>query len=297
MSIRKVFITGITGYIGGTVAVKLMDKGYEVLGLVRKEEDVKRLTCKNIKSIVGQVHDERVLKRAMENADAVIHTADSADDAYAADSFIQLLHGTGKTFIFTSGSAILGGKENGEANNFVFREDMPLQPRLEMASRVLINNFVLQAAQNNVRSIVIVPTMVYGNGLGFKKDSIQLPALIRLAKEKGFGVYFGKGENIWSNLHIEDLADLYVLALEKAKPGTLYYAENGFSTLKELAENISKSLHLAPAKSFSIQQAVDLFGPAGGYFGFASNSFCSAGKARYELGWHPRYSSIEAFIH
>lgn len=293
---KKVFITGITGYIGGTVAQKLLGKNYSVTGLVRNEEAAEKLRQAGIEPVIGHVHDETVLKAAISHADAVIHTADSADDAYAADSFISLLEGSGKTFIFTSGSAIFGGKENGEKNEFVYTEDIPLNPRLEMASRVLINDYVLQSAKKDIRSIVIVPTMVYGEGLGLKKDSIQLPALINFSKEKGFGVYFGKGENIWSNLHIEDLADLYVLALEKAKPGSLYYAENGSSTIRNLAENISRQYQLQPAQSVSVQEAVLTFGAAGGYFGFASNSLCNADKARTELGWKPQYQSIENFI-
>lgn len=45
----------------------------------------------------------------------------------------------------------------------------------------------------------------------------------------------GKGRNIWNNVHVEDLADFYVLLLEKAiageassgKEGGWYFAENG----------------------------------------------------------------------
>ncbi|MEY8761643.1 NAD-dependent epimerase/dehydratase family protein [Chryseobacterium tongliaoense] len=293
---KKVLITGITGYIGGTIAAKLLEKNYSVIGLVRNETHVKELKALGIESVVGNIHDETVLKSAISNADAVIHNADSADDAYAADSIINALEGSGKTLIFTSGSAIFGGKENGEKNGFVFTEDFPLTPRLEMASRVLINDYVLRSSQKNIRSIVIVPTMVYGTGTSLKKESIQLPALTQLSKEKGFGVYFGKGENIWSNLHIEDLADLYVLALEKAKAGSIYYAENGSSSIKNLAEKISEKYGLQPAQSLDVQEAVNRFSPAGGYFGFASNSLCNADKARKELGWNPKYDSIENFI-
>lgn len=293
---KKILITGITGYIGGTIAQKLLDKNYTVTGLVRNEIHTKELQAIGIETVTGSIHDEAVLHVAISDADAVIHNADSADDAYAADSIIHALEGTGKTFIFTSGSAIFGGKENGERNNFVFTEDFPLQPRLEMASRVLINQHILRAARKNIRSIVIVPTMVYGTGLGLKKNSIQLPALVDFSKKKGFGTYFGKGENIWSNVHIEDLADLYVLALEKAKAGSLYYAENGASTIKNLAEKISDRYSLQPARSVVVQEAVDTFGPAGGYFGFASNSLCSSDKARTELLWRPQHQSIEQYI-
>jgi nucleoside-diphosphate-sugar epimerase len=293
---KKILITGVTGYIGGSIAKKLLDKNYEVTGLVRNESHIQELEALGIRPIIGDIYDEDFIQSAVANADAVIHNADSADDAYSADNFIKALEGSHKTFIFTSGSAIFGGKENGKKSNFIFREDFPLHPRLEMASRVLINNHVLQSAQKGIKSIIIVPTMVYGEGLGIKKSSIQIPALINFSMEKGHGIYFGEGENIWSNLHIEDLADLYVLALEKAKGGSIYYAENGSSSIKSIAENISKKYNLEPAKSLSIQDAVNKFGPAGGYFGFASNSLCSADKARTELEWKPVYTSIENFI-
>lgn len=293
---KKILITGITGYIGGTIAKKLLDRNYEVTGLVRNETHVQELESLGIKTIIGNIHNEDLIKTAVAGVDAVIHNADSADDAYAVDNFIKAMEGSHKTFIFTSGSAIFGGKENGKRSDFVYTEDFPLTPRLEMASRILINNYVLQSAQKGIRSIVIVPTMVYGEGLGIKKDSIQIPALVNFSQKKGHGAYFGEGENIWSNLHIEDLADLYVLALEKAKEGSIYYAENGASSLKNIAEAISKKYNLEPAQSLNIQDAVDNFGPAGGYFGFASNSRCNADKARTELEWKPIYNSIENFI-
>ncbi|MDW9382719.1 NAD-dependent epimerase/dehydratase family protein [Chryseobacterium sp. JV558] len=293
---KKVLITGITGYIGGSIAKKMLDRNYEVTGLVRNETQVQELESLGIKTIIGNIHNEDLIKTAVDSVDAVIHNADSADDAYAVDNFIKAMEGSHKTFIFTSGSAIFGGKENGKRSDFVFTEDVPLTPRLEMASRVLINDYVLQSVQKGIKSIVIVPTMVYGEGLGIKKDSIQIPALVNFSQKKGHGVYFGEGENIWSNVHIEDIADLYVLALEKAKGGSIYYAENGSSSLKNIAEVISKKYNLKPAQSLSIQDAVDSFGPAGGYFGFASNSRCSAEKARAELEWKPIYNSIENFI-
>ncbi|WP_347220002.1 NAD(P)H-binding protein, partial [Chryseobacterium sp.] len=134
---KKILITGVTGYIGGTIAQKLLKKNYTVTGLIRNENQAEALKLSGIEPIVGSIHDEIFLKAAVKDVDAVVHNADSADDAYAADSFVNILQDTGKTLIFTSGSAIFGGKENGEGNNFVFTESISLNPRFEMASRVL----------------------------------------------------------------------------------------------------------------------------------------------------------------
>lgn len=293
---KTVFITGITGYIGGSVAKLLSDKGYKITGLVRNEDFIKPVEDLNFKAVLGNIQDEKLLKKLCDDADIIIHTADSADDAYALDSFLKILNNTGKTFVFTSGSAIFGNKENGEVCDFQFTEDFPLVPRLEMLQRVYINNAVLNAAKNNIRSIVIVPTMVYGEGLGLKKESIQIPALVNFSKSKNAGIYIEKGENIWSNIHIKDLAELYVSAIEKAKAGSIFYAENGSSNIKNIANTISEKYLLNPAKSIDINEAVNHFGQAGAHFGFASNSFCNADKARRELDWKPQYNNIHEFI-
>jgi len=46
----------------------------------------------------------------------------------------------------------------------------------------------------------------------------QMPHMqpVQLFKQLGAGVYFGKGLNRYSNVHIDDLVQLYVLAFDKA---------------------------------------------------------------------------------
>ncbi|MDM8176258.1 MULTISPECIES: NAD-dependent epimerase/dehydratase family protein [Olivibacter] len=296
MSIKKIFITGATGYIGGSIAKLLVDKGYKVSGLVRKESDTEKLKELGINPVLGTLQDAPLLREESKKADAIIHAAD-ADDPYVIDTFLQALKGTDKTFIHTSGSSILGNKENGEKSNFIYTEDIPLDARFEKVHRVIINNHIIKSAQQRIRSIVIVPTMIYGEGLGLKKESIQIPMLLKLSKERGAGVHIESGENIWSNVHIEDLAELYLKVLEKAKAGSYFYAENGESSLRDIALSISKRIgREGQLSSISIDEAVSHFGSEGAYFALGSNSRCSSDKARQLLGWTPNYSSIHDFI-
>jgi nucleoside-diphosphate-sugar epimerase len=79
-----------------------------------------------------------------------------------------------------------------------------------------MNRFVRQAAiDKGIRSIIICPSMTYGTGRGLQPNSDQLPKLMAVSKQLGAGVYFGKGLNRYSNVHIDDLVDLYELTLEK----------------------------------------------------------------------------------
>ena len=93
-----------------------------------------------------------------------------------------------------------------------------------------------------IRTVVICPPMIYGQGLGLQKDSDQIPKLAAFSKQVGAGVYFGKGLNRYSNVFISDLVDLFVLVIEKAPSGSFFFAENGEASFREIAELLSVKL-------------------------------------------------------
>jgi nucleoside-diphosphate-sugar epimerase len=137
-----------------------------------------------------------------------------------------------------------------------------------------------------MRTIVICPTMIYGTGRGSQPNSDQIPKLIELSRHAGAGVYFGKGLNRYSNVHIDDLADLYLLVMEKAPGGSFFFAENGNHSFKEIAEMISDFLGFSgKTASLPPEHIIQRYGEAG-RLGVGSNSFVSALNAR-RLGWAP----------
>lgn len=293
---QSIFVTGITGYIGGSIAVKLKERGYSVWGLARKDADIEALKALGINAVKGSLQDIDILEEALASSGAVIHTADS-DDPQVAENFISLLKGTGKTFIYTSGSGIVANWDRPETAHFVYTEDFPLETSAPLGQRVLINNRILRSAIQGIRSIVIVPSMVYGTGLLLNKESMQVPLLIKTAQDKGAAVYVGNGEQSWSNVHVEDLANLYVAALEKAKPGSCFFAENGLASFKEIAEAIHKKLHLdGMPVSLSPDEAAACWGDMMATVALGSDCRLNADKARLFLEWKPQHSSILRFI-
>jgi nucleoside-diphosphate-sugar epimerase len=141
-----------------------------------------------------------------------------------------------------------------------------------MVQRAAIDQVVFDCAKQNVRSVVIRPTMIYGGGRGVRKESAQVPALIENAKKAGIGLHIGKGENLWANVHIDDVAELYLLALQKAPAGALYYAENGEEALKNVAASISRMLGFGGrTREWSPQEAEAALGPKA-HSSFGSNS-------------------------
>jgi nucleoside-diphosphate-sugar epimerase len=210
---------------------------------------------------------------------------------------IAALERTGKTLICTTGSGIAADSAAGEyASSVVYTEDTHFEPVPFRRPRVAMNRLVREAAiDKGVRSIVICPSMIYGKGRGLQPNSDQLPKLIAVSKQAGAGVYFGKGLNRYSNVHIDDLVDLYLLALEKAPGGSFFFAENGNASFKEIAEMISRSLGLGgKTVSLSAEDLARQYGDAGRY-GITSNSLVSAVNAR-RLGWSPKAPSLAEYF-
>ena len=91
---------------------------------------------------------------------------------------------------------------------------------------------------------------------------MQLPKLIDVAKKHGVPRHVGRGLNIWGHVHIADVADLFLLALDKAQAGSLFYAENGEANFKSVTQSIGRMLGLGDTtKDWPIGEAVEGLGP------------------------------------
>ena len=292
----KVFITGATGYIGGSIAARLVALGHQVTGLVRSQNKIPALKDRGIEPVVGTLDDPAILARAANQADAVIHAA-NADHPGSVVTLVSALERTAKTLIYTTGSSLVADSAAGEyAATAAYTEDTYFEPVPFRRPRLATTRFVRQAGiEKGIRSVVICPPMIYGMGRGLQPDSDQLPKLMALSKQLGAGVYFGKGLNRYSNVHIDDLVDLYVLALDKAPSGSFFFAENGDASFREIAGLISHTLGFGDKTiSLDIDDLVRQYGEAGLY-GVTSNSLVSAVNAR-RLGWSPKAASLAGYL-
>src|SRR5262249_15511858 len=211
---------GANGFIGGAVALALIAAGHRVRGLVRNKAKAELVAAYGVEAVVGSLDDTAVLQTEARAADAVINAA-SSDHRGAVEVLIAAMSGSGKPFIHSSGSSIVADLAMGEPSDRVFDEATPVEPLPEKAARVAIDRLVLAAA--GIRSVVLCNAMIYGHALGPPAQSVQIPALVRQAKVSGVARYIGRGLNRWSNVHIADVAAVYVLALAEAPAGTFMY--------------------------------------------------------------------------
>src|SRR3954469_16063815 len=206
----RIFLTGATGYIGSAVAERLRAAGHELTALARSDASAAKLSAAGIQAVRGDFSDPSSVGPAARAADGTISLATTYDpniDGPAIDAILDALAGSTKPFIYTSGIW-----SHGDTGGKVVDETSPPRPAPLVSWRQAVEGRVLQAASRGIRSIVIRPAIVYGRGGG-------IPAgFAESAQKDGAARYVGTGENRWPFVHVDDLADLYALALEKAPP-------------------------------------------------------------------------------
>ncbi|MCY1002253.1 NAD-dependent epimerase/dehydratase family protein [Myxococcus sp. MISCRS1] len=290
----NLFITGATGFIGGSLAVDLKSRGHSIRGLVRDEAKARKLAALGVEPVLGDLDNVAVLTAEARRADGVINAA-SSDHEKAIRALIEGVKGSGKPLLHTSGSSVIGDDVKGDAlSPNVFDEDTPFIVEPEKQARHALDNSVLAAP--GARGMVLCNTMIYGTGKGLSRDSVQIPPLVAQARKSGVVRVVGKGVNRWSNVHIDDVTALYALALEKAPSGAFYFVENGEASYAEIGEAIAARLKLGPVRSWSVEEASREWGEGHARYSFGSNSRVRGKRARRELGWAPRHDSVTRWI-
>ena len=286
----KIFLTGANGYIGGAVARALIAKGHEVRGLVRDEAKGSLISAFGVIPVVGSLDDRQLLEREARAADAVVNAA-SSDHRGAVEALVAGLAGSGKPLLHTSGSSIVGDEAMGEPSDIVYDERSRIEPEPDKVARVAIDRLVLPAP--GVRSVVLCNTMIYGTSGG--EQSIQIPALANQARESGVARFIGRGQNRWSNVHIDDVASLYLLALEKAPAGSFFWVESGEESFDNIVQAIADRYSLGRAQGWDPKEAVAYWGREMAVFALGSNSRVRGTLGR-DLGWQPQHTSVTTWI-
>ncbi|MFM0336028.1 NAD-dependent epimerase/dehydratase family protein [Paraburkholderia fungorum] len=288
----KIFITGASGFIGGSIAAHLVRAGHHVRGLIRNPDHGAELERLGIEPVIGTLDDRALLIAEAQAADAVINAA-SSDHEGAVKALIEGLAGSGKPFLHTSGSSIVGDASGGEAGAArIYQEDALPEPTADKAARVAIDQLVLDAAQQNIRTSVLCNTLIYGHGAVAGSASVQLPRLLRQAQKSGVVRHVGSGGNIWSNVHIGDVAELYRLALENTPAGTFYFVESGEASFRDMSAAIARALKMGEPQDWPLEEAKKEWGYEMASYGLGSNSRVRGERARKLLGWQPKRTSV-----
>ena len=280
----NVFLTGATGYIGSALLPALISAGHSVTALVRSEEKGEAVRKRGATPAVGDIADRDLVRRLAADADAVVATASPGDatssevETAFADAVLEGL-GEGRTFVRTGGIWVHGSGAD-------ITEQTPIDAPALVAWRQALDTRVLEAP--GIRSVLIEPGIVYGHHGGIPNlvvtaERTDQPPALRLV---------GPGSQHWTTVHVDDLAELYVAALEQAATGSRFLGVGGDNpTTRELGEAASHRLGLegrvVPEAPAALVERLGGFGEA-----LLLDQQASGEKARGELGWKPSRPSL-----
>jgi nucleoside-diphosphate-sugar epimerase len=314
MASRSVFLVG-AGYIGQNILDELLAAKYSVKILIRRPEQASVFEKAGAKTVVGTLSDLELLTAQTAQHQITINTS-SSDDLPSVEAILagvrqRVQAGLQSIFIHTGGTGTLEDGANGmHKNDKIYRDDNPADiDAISPASMHRHVDIPIRDAAHDLgdkaKIVIILPPLVYGTNSAHNRHSFAQTGLVRFALKHGFSGYVGEGRNLWSVIHVKDLALAYMTLLayvEKSATSTFqenpyFFAENGSEiSNRESAEHIGQILYdmgkiqNSKARTFAESDYADVFGPMTPR-GFGCNSR-SCGIRLRDLGWEPKEKDI-----
>jgi uncharacterized protein (TIGR01777 family) len=243
---KKVLITGGTGLIGKRLTELLLEKGYEVAFLSRK-----KATIPSVKVFEWDVNKGYIEENALENTDYLIHLAGAgvADERWTDERKKIIISSRTESLelirkklveknirpaalISASGSSYYG-EDTGDVRN---TESSP--PNNDFLSHVTV---VWEKAADDIAALGI-RTVKLRTGIVLSNDGGAVPKMAAPAK-LGFGAPLGSGKQWISWIHIDDICQMYIDAMENESWEGAYNAITGQPvTNEELTKQICIAL-------------------------------------------------------
>ena len=304
----KALITGGSGYFGSLLRDRLKAHGQSVR--IFDLSDAGDRT-KDVEFIGGDIRNEGQVKDACDDCEVVYHCVAQvplAKDKHLFESVnIQgtenllkaALGAKARKVIYVSSSAVFGAPKSNPVNEQTVPTPAEAYGRAKLEGETLCKKY----SQQGLDISVIRPRTIMGHGrLGIFQILFEW---IRT----GYNVpVLGKGDNVYQFVHADDLAEACILAAGRAGTATYNCGTDRFGTMREVLENLCahaktgskvKSVPMSPAVAFmNLTSAVGL-SPLGPYHAmmYGRSLYFDITKAKTDLGWQPKYSNNEMFVH
>jgi len=302
-----VLVTGATGFIGHRVAERLLAAGRAVRCAVRSPEKARDLAEMGAEVVPFDLATGRGVEEAARGAEAAVHLAGVVRAWRRADYFetneggARRIAGAARAagarrLVLVSSLAALGPSRPGRP---VEEDDEPRPLNAYGASKLAGERAFAEAA-GPIGGSIVRPCAVYG-----PRDRDFL-VLFRMAARLRWIPYAARPGAELSLIHVEDLVDLILAALDRAPPGRAYLAADGSAhRWDEVIRAIGRSLgrevrpfRIPPRLLWPIAAAsvlLRLFAPRPPLFSpdklreaIEGSWVASPERARRELGWEPR---------
>ena len=261
---KKILVTGATGFLGGHLLPKLLEKEYEITCLVRETSNTQHLP-KEVKTVCANLSTGKGLREALEGHDVLIHMAALlfgtswnnylSSNVLAAQSLCKAINELKekgpREVVLVSSQAALGPSDLPQG----LSEEAPSHPVSAYGWSKLFVERTFQSQFSN-RLVILRPGIIYGS-----LDRGLLP-LFKACK-MGFTVSPGRNRDFFvSIVHADDMALAILLALSSNAHG-IYNVSDGLSyTMYEFSRAIARALGKDDLRIFHVPLPLMAFSAA-----------------------------------
>ena len=251
MSTGRILLTGATGFLGAAVVQKLVERGYEVVALVRDLVTARDKLPAEVFLLEGDITSIGKLSAFPSNVDTVIHAAGMLGTFLATESLYRLVNTTGtenmlkesekagiKRFLFISSAGVLGPTKEIPAD-----ETWPLAPsngyeRSKTEAEQIVRKF---HNAGRIEAVIVRPEFVYGPG------DFHVLGLFRAIRDRKFFL-IGSGESLLHPTYIDDFVQGVLVTLERSSfdGSTFILAGPQPVSVRELNEVVARSIGITP---------------------------------------------------
>eukprot|EP00271_Cylindrocystis_brebissonii_P005122 TRINITY_DN1706_c0_g1_i1.p1 TRINITY_DN1706_c0_g1~~TRINITY_DN1706_c0_g1_i1.p1 ORF type:complete len:332 (+),score=53.92 TRINITY_DN1706_c0_g1_i1:2032-3027(+) len=258
----KVLVTGGSGFLGGCLVGHLLRHGYQVRALLRRTSRALDLPPQ-VEIVYGDVRDVQSLVAACQGCEVAVHAAalvqawvpDNADfervNVGGLRNMITAIRSPSSTIqrlVHVSSFFALGPTDGFVASEEQVHQGKTFTTEYER-TKWLADGISREAIASGLPLVVVYPGAIYGPG-AVTQGNLMVQLVLDHMKGK-FPGYVGPGTNMMSLVHVDDVCEGIVAALEKGATGQRYLltGENTtltqvFNTLTSLTGKPAPKLHL-----------------------------------------------------
>ncbi|MBW4655321.1 MAG: NAD-dependent epimerase/dehydratase family protein [Kaiparowitsia implicata GSE-PSE-MK54-09C] len=240
----KALVTGATGFTGSHLVRALLQQGHEVMALVRESSDRTRLAGLPVQLAYGDITDTAAVKAAIAGVDWVFHTAAYVELGIVDAERMRRVNVEGTRNVLEGAIAAnvqkmlycstigIYGDTQGQIIDETFERAQKGFSSAYDVTKYEAQQLVDQAASSGFPVVSLMPSGIFG------ADDPHFGPVLHSFRQGKLKVWAG-GDRVTGIVHVDDLVELMLLAIEKAPPGQHYIASAGEMTTHQMFQIVS----------------------------------------------------------
>jgi dihydroflavonol-4-reductase len=244
---RLAFVTGATGFVGGSLVSLLLSEGWRIRALVRSKERASTLTGRGVELVEGDLSASvSQLQSWMEGADVVFHLAALYRfGVWNTDAMVETnVEGTRRILQGAEAAGVarlvhcstIGcyGDSSGSIRNESHYDPASVAALPYTATKRAAHELVQQAAAKGMDAVIVSPTGIFGAG-----DSSIIGRFVDFAVRGWLKVGVYK-ESRMGFVHVDDVSAGLLAAYQQGKSGRDYILVARTASLGEVLTEVAQ---------------------------------------------------------